>query len=52
MFLAAITGNWGRPGGAFLNNSIGAPMLNYRHAVTVLPACTVLAFVALDTDTA
>lgn len=26
MFLAAITGNWGRPGGAFLNNSIGAPI--------------------------
>jgi len=26
MFLAAITGNWGRPGGAFLNLSIGAPI--------------------------
>ncbi|MGQ0546222.1 MAG: molybdopterin-dependent oxidoreductase [Betaproteobacteria bacterium] len=26
MFLAAITGNWGRRGGAFLNLSIGAPI--------------------------
>jgi anaerobic selenocysteine-containing dehydrogenase/Fe-S-cluster-containing dehydrogenase component len=26
MFLAAITGNWGRPGGAYLNLSIGAPI--------------------------
>jgi len=26
MFLAAITGNWGRPGGAFLNLSIPAPI--------------------------
>jgi anaerobic selenocysteine-containing dehydrogenase/Fe-S-cluster-containing dehydrogenase component len=26
MFIAAITGNWGRPGGAFLNLSIGAPI--------------------------
>jgi anaerobic selenocysteine-containing dehydrogenase/Fe-S-cluster-containing dehydrogenase component len=26
MFLAAITGNWGRRGGAFLNLSLGAPI--------------------------
>ncbi|HTL27194.1 MAG TPA: molybdopterin dinucleotide binding domain-containing protein, partial [Burkholderiales bacterium] len=26
MFIAAITGNWGRRGGAFLNLSIGAPI--------------------------
>ena len=26
MFLAAITGNWGRRGGAFLNLSVGAPI--------------------------
>lgn len=37
MFIAAITGNWGRPGGAFLNLSIGAPIsanapANRRHA--------------------